>query len=89
MSEPDMTREDEFSVALHHLIGDFASAMQDDEVVLREVGLAMAHLLASIAHNHHMLPDEVEQLLDFTIENIRAAAMEMLNHADRHGGDDS
>jgi hypothetical protein len=64
------------------LVGDFAKTHPNTRDWLTIVVAASSTLLAFIANSRHMLPDQVDEMLDAACEDMRASTWAMLRGMD-------
>jgi hypothetical protein len=83
MDAPGADREiHEATRRVLRLVGDFAKTHPDTRDWLTIVGAASSTLLAFIANSRHMLPDQVNEMLDAACEDMRASTWAMLRGMD-------
>ena len=75
--------------SLMDCVDDFAARHPDPAGVLRAYGLGLATIFEHYANTGHLLPDQVEALMDTTFATIRQATLAALEHFDREGRDQS
>jgi hypothetical protein len=62
---------------------EFQAKYPDPEALLEGYGLGMVNLFLAISTQLHLLPDQIEKLMNTTFENIRRNTLDLLRQADQ------